>query len=162
MSRIRPELIRGTALLTIFLALIISNSFLFPYPIKRSEYHHVSIDAIMLNPSLFEGSKISTEIVILSLSSSNTTYFATTEDGVNATFSSGLELPPIGTRILIRGVSWIETNNTISVDEYYAMDYSSSIIRSIPGIILFVILFFSVFRIDFKQLAFVKRSEEHA
>lgn len=78
-------------------------------------------------------------------------------EGVTLVFPSDLNSPMVGQRILLRGTSWLHSNGSILVHEFYALDYSSSIIRSIPGIILFIVIFFMIFKVDFNRLAFVSR-----
>jgi len=157
MHPIRTELKRGLALFILFLALILASSTLFPYAIKQSEYAVVSIDRLKENPVPFEGENISSEVTITSILENGTYLF--TERGVTVILiiPSSLGSLEVGDQVNIRGTSWILTNNTIIVHELYVRDYNSSPIRSVPGIILFAILFFSVFRIDLSRLAFVRR-----
>jgi len=141
MPRIRPELKRGIALLGLFIILMVSSDLLFPYSIQKSQYIAVSIEDIKANPSLFEGESVSTTATIISVSSSGSNFIAQIEEDAYLTFQSPIGSPQEGDRVYVRGISWIQTNDTIIVHEFYVLDYSSSIIRSIPGIILFIALF---------------------
>ena len=162
MPTIRPELVRGLALLGIFLVVIISSDVLFPYAIKHSEYGVVSFDRLEQNPEPFEGKKISSQVTVTQVID-NSTYIIS-DDGIDAILVVSHTLGTLqrGERVYIRGTSWILTNNSIVVDEFYILNYTSSLIRSIPGIIIFLVLFFSVFKIDFKKGAFVSRRSQSA
>ena len=127
-----------------------------PFPIRHSNYASVSLVNLSESPTAFEGTNVSSRATIVSIIDYGSYSIAETVEGPSLSFSTG-EIPPTGVRILVRGVSWVLANNTISVHEFYTLDISSSVIRSIPGILLFTVLFFMIFRIDFGQLAFVPR-----
>lgn len=162
MLQIRPELVRGVTVLAIFMLVILSTDLLFPYPIRQSEYQVVDIDRLKQDPTLFEGENISSQVRIIS-DLGNGTYIITTK-GNNVTLFVPVSLGSLktGDLVYIRGISWIQTNNSIVVHQFYVLDYNSSLIRSVPGIVIFVILFFWVFTIDFRQLAFVRRNRQSA
>ena len=162
MVQIRPELVRGVIVLAIFIAVILSTDILFPYPIRQSEYQVVDIARLKQDPVLFEGENISSQVRIVS-DLGNGTYIITTK-GNNVTLLVPVALGSLktGDLVYIRGTSRVQTNNSIVVHQFYVLDYNSSLIRSVPGIVIFVILFFSVFTIDFKQLAFVRRNRQSA
>ena len=162
MLQIRPELVRGVTVLAIFMLVILSTDLLFPYPIRQSEYQVVDIDCLKQDPTLFEGENISSQVRIIS-DLGNGTYIITTK-GNNVTLLVPVSLGSLktGDLVYIRGISWIQTNNSIVVHQFYVLDYNSSLIRSVPGIVIFVILFFWVFTIDFRQLAFVRRNRQSA
>ena len=156
MPRIRPELIRGIALLSVFLLFVVSTELLVPFPIQHSNYASVSLLRLRDSPATFEGVNVSSKATIVLITDHGSYSIAETEEGPSLVFAID-DVPPTRSRILVRGVSWVSTNNTISVHEFHTLDFYSSIIRSIPGIILFIVLFFMIFRIDFSQLAFVLR-----
>ena len=162
MGRFRPELIRGLGVFGIFIALIITTSILAPYPVSLSEYTFVDLDRVRENPSLFYDRNISSTATVESVFIMRPGSLVITTEEValqiqhNAWSTTGLVQ---GDRIFLRGTA---RNQTILVDEFYKLDYSSSIIRSIPGIILFIAMFFLIFTIDFKRLAFVPRRRRNA
>jgi hypothetical protein len=162
MKRVRSELLQGLTVLGIFFVLIISIDFLYPYSYDPTGYTVVGIQRLNENPLPLEGAAISTSATIISVANHGSYFSAETTEGTTLIFPSPLLSPEAGQRILIRGTSWVHTNGTILVHEFYALDYSSSLIRSVPGIILFVIMFFMVFKIDSGRLAFVGRKEEHS
>ena len=157
MSRIRPELLRGIAVLGIFLALIVSTDLLFPYSFEQAGYTVVDIRRLDENPLPLEGSAISSSATVVSVIDQGSYYSVEVSEGVTLVFPSALGHPEEGQRILFRGTSWLHSNGSILVHDFYALDYSSSIIRSIPGIVLFIVMFFMIFRVDFTRLAFVSR-----
>ncbi len=157
MKRLRPELIRGLAVLGIFFVLIVSTDLFFPYSFEQSGYTVVDIRRLNENPLPLEGSAISSSATVISVSDQGLYYTVEVSEGVILVFPSTMDPPEAGQRILFRGTSWIHSNGSILVHEFYALDYNSSIIRSIPGILLFIIMFFMIFRVDFTRLAFVSR-----
>ena len=157
MKRTRPELIRGLALLGIFFVLIVSTDLFFPYSFEQAGYTVVDIRRLDETPLPLEGSAISSSATIISVSNQGSYYSAVVSEGVTLVFLLDQVPPEIGQRILLRGTSWLYSNGSIVVHEYYALDYNSSLIRSIPGIIFFIVMFFMVFKIDFKRLAFVSK-----
>ena len=159
MPRIRPELIRGLAVLGIFFVVIVSTDLFLPYTVNPEGYTVVGIRRLNENPLPLEGLAISTTATIDSVVFDGNHYLAEVSENATLVFSSSIAPPEVGQRILLRGISWLYTNGSIRVQEFYALDYSSSLIRSIPGIILFVVMFFMVFKIDFRQLAFVSKEE---
>ena len=162
MPKMRKELVRGIAALIIFLMVIIASDISFPNAIKQSNYVAIGIEKLNQNPAPYEGENISSQVRIIS-DLENGTYIIT-EKGNNVTLIVPVSLGPLATGdlVYIRGISWIQTNNSIAVHEFHILDNNSSLIRSVPGIVIFVILFFSVFTIDFKQLAFVRRNRQSA
>jgi len=142
-----------------FLGLIIATSILLPFPIKQSNYIFVDIKLVNQNPSMFYGQNISFTATVESMSYLLPSFVISTSEGVPLFlhWDSPIESPAItpGDRIYFRGTY---INNSVMVHEFYVLDYSSSIIRSIPGILLFVVMFFMVFKIDFKRIAFVVRT----
>ena len=72
-------------------------------------------------------------------------------------FPSSVGHPREGDRVMFRGISWIHSNNSVLVHEFYTLDSDSSKIRSILGVLLFLVMFFTVFSINLNRLAFVTR-----
>ncbi|MHA1169402.1 MAG: hypothetical protein ACTSRU_16365 [Candidatus Hodarchaeales archaeon] len=160
MKWFRRDLIRGLAVLGIFCVLIISTDFLYPYSINPAGYTVVGIKTLNENPLPLEGSAISTSATIVSVADHGSYYSAEVSEGATLVFPSTLNSPVEGQRILLRGTSWLYSNGSIVVHEFYALDSSVSLIRSIPGILLFIVMFFMIFKIDIRRLAFVSREEE--
>ena len=157
MKRFRPELIRGLAVLGIFFVLIVSTDLFFPYSFEQAGYTVVDIRRLDENPLPLEGAAISSSATIVSVSDQGSYYSAEVSEGVMLVFPASMNPPEEGQRILLRGTSWLHSNGSILVHEFYVLDRSSSIIRSIPGILLFIVLFFMIFRVDFSHFAFVSR-----
>ncbi|MBA7592544.1 hypothetical protein ES708_34731 [subsurface metagenome] len=157
MKRLRPELIRGLAVLGIFFVLIVSTDLFFPYSFEQAGYTVVDIRRLNENPLPLEGSVVSSSATIISVTDQGSYYSAEVSEGVTLVFPSSMNLPEAGQRILLRGTSWLHSNGSILVHEFYALDYTSSIIRSIPGILLFIVMFFVIFKVDFNRLAFLSR-----
>jgi hypothetical protein len=160
--RVRPELLRGLVVLGLFFALIITTDLFLPYTFEQSGYTVVDIKKLEENPLPLEGREISSSATITAVVDNGTFYTAEVEEGATLIFPSAIGPPSVGERVLFRGTSWIGTNGSILVHEFYALDYSSSLIRSVPGIILFIVMFFMVFKIDLRRLAFVVRRSEDA
>ena len=157
MRRFRPELLRGLTVLGIFFIVIISTELLLPYPVERTRYMSIDIRRIIENPVLFEGQEISSAATVSAVISNESFSIAEVVEGVILVFPSSVGHPIVGDRVLFRGTSWIHSNNSILVHEFYTLDYNSSLIRSIPGILLFLVMFFTVFTIDLNRLVFVTR-----
>jgi hypothetical protein len=162
LPRVRKELLRGLAVLGLFFVLIVANDLFFPYSVEQAGYTVVDIRRLEENPLPLEGQQISSSATINAIFDNGTFFTVTTVEGVRLIFPTTVGHPLVDERVLFRGTSWIGTNDSILVHEFYAFDYSSSLIRSAPGIALFVILFFTVFKINLGRLAFVLRGEEHA
>ena len=154
MPVVRSELVKGVAVLSVFLVLMITTNILFPYPLEQSGYTVIGIKRLNENPLPFEGSPISTSATVVSVTNNGTHVIAEVVEGANLVFPISLGHPETGQRILLRGTSWLASNGSIEVDEFQVLDSSSSVIRSIPGILLFILLFFLVFTVDINQIAF--------
>ena len=162
MPRLRPELLRGLVVLGLFFALIVTSDLLLPYSLEQSGYTVTDIRRLKEDPLPLEGREISSSATITAVFDNGTFYTADVVEGTTLIFPSSIGHPSVGESVLFRGTSWIGTNNSILVHEFYALDYSSSLIRSVPGIILFIVMFFIVFKIDLSRLAFVVRRGEDA
>ena len=156
---------RGIAILILFVALIIPSSIIQPYPISASEYIHVDLKRVRQDPSLIAGLNITSSATVESLLVMKGVSLVFTDENVTLmVHTDDLNTHPLasGDFIYFRGTLHTEPSLYVTVHEFYVLDLTSSIIRSIPGIILFVVLFFSVFTIDFKHLAFVPRRRKDA
>ena len=159
MRRFRPELLRGLTVLGIFFAVIVTTELLLPYPIEHTQYAYIDIRKIIQNPVPFEGQEISSAATVSAVISHESLSIAEAAEGVILVFPSSVGHPIVGDRILFRGTSRIYSNNSVLVHEFYTLDYDSSLIRSIPGILLFLVMFFTVFTVDLNRLAFISRRE---
>lgn len=157
MPHIRSEIAKGIVVLSVFLALIVAASYPLSYSFAPSGYTHVSIEIVTDEPLPFEGHNISSSAMVTAVSNHGSYLLLATEEGVRLVFSSSTDVPATGDLVLFRGTSYVFSNGTVMIHEFYIMDETSSIIRSVPGIILFVVLFFAVFTVNFGRLAFVVR-----
>ena len=165
MPRVRPELIKGLGALGMFLALIVVTSVLLPFPITQSNYTFVDLSRVEQNPLPFNERNISSRATVVSILVMGGQSFVFTIENVPLQIDTFEAITLThGDRIFFRGT--LHTHNqssiTVIVHEFYVLDYNSSIIRSIPGIILFIVMFFLVFTIDFKHLAFLPRRSRDA
>ncbi len=157
MKWFRSELAKGVGLLGIFLVLIVTVNLLTPYSVSQPGYTLVDIGTLADNPLPLEGHRISSSAGIIDTDAQGSYSIAHTAEGVLLVFSQSAGVPEKGDHVLFRGISWVSSNNSIVVEEVYIHQSYSSIIRSIPGIVLFVALFFAVFTVDWKRVAFVVR-----
>jgi len=157
MRHFRPELVRGLTVLGIFFAVIISTELLLPYPIEHTRYTSIDIRKIIQNPIPFEGHEISSAAIISAVISDESLFIVEAAEGITLVFPSSVGVPREGDGVVFRGISWIHSNNSVRVHEFYTPDANSSKIRSIPGILMFFVMFFMGFTIDLDWLAFVTR-----
>ncbi len=162
MRRFRPELLKGLTVLGIFFAVIVTTELLLPYPIEHTRYTPIDIREIIQNPIPFEGQEISAAATVSAVIGHELFSVVEVMEGVTLVFPSSVGHPGEGDIVLFRGTSWIYSNNSVLVHEFYTLDSDSSKIRSIPGILLFLVMFFTVFTIDFNRLAFVTRRHRNA
>ncbi len=157
MRHFRPKLLRGLIVLGIFFVVIISTELLLPYPIEYTRYTSVDIRKIIQNPIPFEGHEISSAATISTVISDESLSMVEVAEGIILVFPSSVDVPREGDGVVFRGISWIHSNNSVLVHEFYTPDSDSSTIRSIPGILLFLAMFFTVFTTDLDCLAFLTR-----
>ena len=168
MKRIRPELTKGVSVLVLFLMLTITISIIHPVPISQSEYKHVDLDRVRLNPLPFDGLNITSSAIVETVIVIWPIAHVNTAEEVDLQIRFSVSVPPPeltqGDRISFRGTvrAINESIFIVQLHEFHILDSSSSIIRSTPGIVLFVVLFFFVYTIDFKRLAFVPRRKTNA
>ena len=165
MSRIRPELTKGVAVFGLFLILVVMTSYLQPHSLPISEYTFVDLERVSQDPLLFDQVNISSTATVESVILGMPPYYVITLEEVDLQYLPYLR-PNLesGDRIFLRGTVYISNRSRpiVVLHEFYILDYSSSIIRSIPGIILFVVMFFLVFTVDFRRLAIVPRRRNDA
>jgi hypothetical protein len=150
-------MLKGLIVLGIFFAVLISTELLLPYPIEHTRYASVDIRKIIQNPIPFEGHEISSAATISTVTSDESLSVVEVAEGIILVFPSSVGHPREGDRVMFRGISWTYSNNSVLVHEFYTPDAISSKVRSIPGVLLFLVMFFTVFTIDFNCLAFVIR-----
>ncbi|MGV9169884.1 MAG: hypothetical protein ACOC38_08110 [Promethearchaeia archaeon] len=166
MSRPRPTLRNGVIVFSCFILLLFTVGAAFPYQINLTEYSHVDSILLATNPADYEGEKISIGIQIeevLNTSQENGTIAATVE-GPTIKIPSYLGSPSVGDHLEIRGISYLSSRGYVEATQIYVRDYplpyvSRSLLHSILGIIVFVAIFFAVFRFDVDQLRFVSRRD---
>lgn len=157
MKRLRHELVKGISVLAVFFCLIVSVSLVSPYSISPSEYTSVDFRMLAERPLLFEGKKVTSSASITEGFRQDSYNMANTTDGVLLVLPSSSIPPEKGDHLVFRGTSWILSNNSIYVQDFHVHQTYSSITRSAPGIVLFIVLFFTLFMIDSDRLAFVVR-----
>ena len=162
MRRFRPELLKGLIVLSIFFAVILSTEILLPHPIEHTRYMSIDIRKVKESPVPFEGQEISSAATVSAVISNESFSMAEVVEGVILVFPSSVGHPREGDRVMFRGTSWIHLNNSVLIHEFYTLDHYSSLIRSIPGVLLFLVMFFAIFAIDLNRLAFVNRRHRNA
>jgi len=159
---------RGLIGFILFLSLIISTEILLPYPFEQSGYTVIDLRTAKRNPTPLDGLNVTSTATITEIRYLYPiTFIFVEEEGVRL-FYRGLlhDLVNLTANdtIIFRGTLHIVSDNLtpiyIGIREVYVLDYGSSLIRSVPGIILFVVMFFMVFTIDFKRVAFVLRRRD--
>jgi len=166
MSRPRPTLRNGVIVFSCFILLLFTVGAAFPYQINLTEYSHVDSIRLVTNPADYEGEKISIGVQIeevLNTSQENGT-FAATEEGLVIKIPPSVDSPSVGNHLEIRGISYLSSHGYIEATQVYVRDYpfpyvSRSILHSIPGILAFVAIFFTIFRFDMEQFRLVSRRD---
>jgi hypothetical protein len=164
MLKIRDDLRNGLIAFLCFLALIVATDYFLPFQLDIFEYRLVSLEDIAENSGEFEGELVSTSarISATNVSLSESVYYANTSEGVILLIPFSLCQLEAGDRVNVRGKSLLESMGYIEVYEIHVADQIGPILRSAPGIVAFVILFFIFFKIDFDNLAFVPRRDSYA
>ena len=128
------------------------------------EYQLVDSKELVDNPSKYEGKLVSTVGLIASINSSASlsANIVETEYGLIIFIPYSLGHVQVGVRVDVRGRVLLISNGYIEAIEIHIADPMNSILRSIPGIIIFVILFFVYFKIDYQRIAFIPRSDSNA
>lgn len=149
-------------MLGVFFVIIVAASYLASHSISETGYTRVGIRTLSDEPLPLEGRNISSSATAISVVDQGSYSLIDTEEGVYLVVPKVLGVPVQGDHVLFRGTSWVASNGTVTVHEFHVLDASSSVIRSVPGIIVFVIMFFAVFSVDMEQLAFIVRREQSA
>ena len=158
----RPELVRGTTVLVLFIALMVASSILQPYSLAQSKYVNVDLELVKRNPDLFYGRNITSSATVESMFYLRPNLVVSTAEGVFLQIRQDPYESPVvkaGDLVIFRGTSY---NTSVVVHEFHILDYRGVIFRSIPGIVLFAVMFLYVFRIDLKHLAIVPRRKRDA
>lgn len=163
MVHIRTELKKGITVLILLLLVVLITETFSPDPIQTSEYVQVSSIRVRDNPSLYEGKKITITINVISVEVFDAQHnqISSTES-IMCLYPNNFETVQSGERLIIRGICRIESLGYVEVTDTYSIDILSSPIRSIPGIILFAILLFYVYRFEVREFVFLPRRTEHA
>ena len=164
MTIIRTELRNGLIVLVCFLVTIIMADLLLPSQIDLFEYQRINPEELTENPIMYEGELISTYGVITSVNNTipNSHYYAETEWGLILLIPSSDQQVQVEDRVNIRGTSLLVSNGYFEVTEMHITDQLGLLLRSVPGIIGFIILFFVFFKLDLHGLSFIPRSESDA
>jgi hypothetical protein len=167
MSRIRPELLRGLIVLGLFFVLIVSTDLIAPYSFEQNGYTVIDLRRAVENPSPLDGHKVTSTATITGIMYFHPYTFIFVEEDIPLYYRGllrDLANLTVSDTIIFRGTFHISPNNLTSnyivIREVYVLDYSSSLIRSVPGIILFVVMFFMIFTFDLKRVAFVLRRRD--
>jgi hypothetical protein len=165
MTRIRSQLLRGLFVLGLFSVLIVSTSLLIPYPVEQNGYTVIDLRRAHEDALLLDGHNV-TSIATIEIWLPAPYSVALTEENVQLTYRDVSYNPHVGDRVYIRGTLHVHYYNAsltiidIRVHEIYVIDENSSLIRSVPGIILFLVMFFMIFTVDFRRVAFVLRRRD--
>jgi hypothetical protein len=167
LNRIRPELRRGLVVFGFFLVLIISTELLLPYPFEQNGYTVIDLRTAKENPTPLDGHNVTSTATITGIMYLRPYTFIFVEEDIPLYYRGllrDLANLTVSDTIIFRGTFHISPNNLTSnyivIREVYVLDYSSSLIRSVPGIILFVVMFFMIFTFDLKRVAFVLRRRD--
>ena len=161
---LRPQLGKGLVVFICFLFIILANDMFFPDSFIIPEYRPVSAERLLENPEDFEGVKVSFEVIVLEVTDNITEskYLVKTEENVDLEIQYSLGPVHVGDDVLLRGISYLHAEGYIEVTELYVTDPVGPVIKSIPGIVSLVILFFLVFSFDYQKLAFIPRRNRYA
>jgi hypothetical protein len=155
-----------TRVIFIFILLsfsVISNLLAFNQDtIVDSRFQEVDLNNLVNNPENYEEKEISFSEQILNINFNSTTnnYILTTDRGLILLIPS-IEGLNTGMQAHFRGKSLQISMGYIEVYDFHNA-ISISILLSVPGILVFILLFFSVYKIDWKHLSFISRREENA
>ena len=147
-------------LLALVLLIVMTSSLgsiYMPSPIETA-YTRVEARVLSANPSQFEGRRVSLGVTISRSPdpvSGNTTY--NVEEGFSIECSEALGHLRVGDAVALRGVCRLETLGVIIVEELHVSDELNPLLRSALGLVLFVVMLFSLFRFDLKRIAFIPR-----
>ena len=161
---IRTELRNGIIVFVCFLLTILSVDWFIPKQFNFHEYQRIDPKDLVMNPDIFEGEHVSTYGTISSVNVSfpSSAYYAETDLGLVLLIPYSNQQVRVGDCVNIRGISLLVSNGYLEVTEMHIADQLGPLLKSVPGIIGFVILFFAFFKLDLHGLAFIPRSESDA
>ncbi len=163
MARVRPELLKGLAALLCLLLVVVVTETITPDPFQLTQYTQINPNRIRENPAHYEGMQVSLSVWVNSTQDYDTEHvLVNTVEDIPLLYPTDLDSVDQGDRLLLRGVSRVESLGYIEVVDAYILDTTSSPIRSIPGIILFVMFLFYVYRLDVRRLVFLPRRDSDA
>jgi hypothetical protein len=151
--------------IVLFLVLVISTDLLMPFSVEQNGYTVIDLRRATEDPLLLDGRNV-TSLATVTRWLPAPYYVALTEENVELSYRHVSYQPHVGDRVYFRGTFHVYYYNAsltiISVDvhDFYVIDENSTIIRSVPGIILFIVMFFMIFTIDFRRVAFVLRRRD--
>ena len=127
-----------------------------------SRFQEVKTSNLLTSPKKYEGKEISfgEQIKLIIFNYSTNDYILQTEKGLKLIILS-IDILNVGVQAYFRGKSYLVSKGVIEVYDFHVRN-NNSIILSFPGVVVFILLFFSVFKIDLKRLSFISRKEENA
>ncbi|MDF1540781.1 MAG: hypothetical protein P1Q69_17930 [Candidatus Thorarchaeota archaeon] len=159
----RRNLLLGFIFMVFLVSTIVINDSLNPNAISFGEFLNVEANAVITEPFNYEGVAISTRIVVADIINYDENFsLLETVEGLTLLYSISLGNVTNGSEIIIRGISYLASRGYVEVQEVHFLDRSSSLIRSIPGLVVFVIMFFSFFTVNLRKLAIEPRRKNHA
>lgn len=139
-----------------FLTFIVLFEYITLPSLISTEYQSVSRLQLLNHPENYEGLNITTSFTIQDLIPFNSShFFAEGQDHFLLLCPDNSSLD-IGHSIALRGISFLLSFGYILLVDYHSFR-STPYYYSIPGIILFLFLFFVTFRIDFSSLTIFPR-----
>lgn len=131
---------------------------LFPLPYSgNTEYVSLSKHQFLNDYTLYEGDKITLGHLTINeiISLNSTHYYAKTTDDLFLLCNNSLSITT-GGRLTIRGISYLVSQGHILVIDYHSFRLSPYYL-SVPGIVLFLVLFFLNFKINWFSLTIYPR-----
>jgi hypothetical protein len=161
-----PNLKRRIAATVLFLLLTCLTSVFLPHQINSNEYQNLDSSVLLASPAAYERCKVSIGVTIVDVDEQSNLQgqLLETTQSFNLFLPKSLGSVTVGDHVSLRGVSYVSSRGYIEITEFYIHDYpidgvSRSLLHSIPGILVFVAIFFAVFRFDLGKLRFVSRRD---
>ncbi|MFW9975132.1 MAG: hypothetical protein ACFFDQ_07710 [Candidatus Thorarchaeota archaeon] len=155
----RSDLILGVTAVSILIITSLALGSIYIGP-ETDSYRYVDSLTLAQNAQDFEGARITTSLTllfVLSHSSENTTY--QTDSGFKlASFNDSIPLGN-GTIIEVRGISRVFSLDVFIAAEIHIHDPYSSPLRSLPGIVIIVLLLVKIYRFDYRKMSFTLRGD---
>ncbi|MFW9919813.1 MAG: hypothetical protein ACFFED_09455 [Candidatus Thorarchaeota archaeon] len=115
------------------------------------------------HPDMFEGARVTIRMKIASLIQENESHlYYISNEGTHLVCSFEIQQLHQGDSVVVRGVSWIVTKGYILVTELKVNDSLVSLRWSIPGVLLFIVLFFRMYRFSRSGMCFLRRDNSNA